>query len=110
LLCKNSVETFPRQRRIVGGIVSNTVHVVLEESRRLDLNEFVAISVISESPEILNQIYLCTSKILTYSFIDVIRHTVLTWLVTFRPTMLWFIFSSSSATIIIERDYNSGGT
>jgi hypothetical protein len=33
----NSVNTFPRQRRIVGGVVSYAVHVVSEKSRRLIL-------------------------------------------------------------------------
>jgi hypothetical protein len=35
LLGNNSVNTFPRQRKIVGGVVSYAVHVVCEKSRRL---------------------------------------------------------------------------
>jgi hypothetical protein len=37
LLGKNSVKTFPRQRRIVGGVVFYAVHDISKESRRLVL-------------------------------------------------------------------------
>jgi hypothetical protein len=37
LLCKNSVKTFPRQRRIVGGVVFYAVLDASKESRRLVL-------------------------------------------------------------------------
>jgi hypothetical protein len=35
LLGNGSVNTFPRQRRIVGGMVFYAVHVISKESRRL---------------------------------------------------------------------------
>jgi hypothetical protein len=37
LLANNSVKTFPRQRRIVRGVVFHAVHVVSKKSRRLFL-------------------------------------------------------------------------
>jgi hypothetical protein len=37
LLVNNSVKTFPRKRRIVGGVVLYAIRVVLKESRRLVL-------------------------------------------------------------------------
>jgi hypothetical protein len=37
LIDKNSVKTFPQQRRIVGGVVSYAIRVVSKESRRLVL-------------------------------------------------------------------------
>jgi hypothetical protein len=44
LLCNNSVKTFPRQRRIVGGVVFYAVRVVSKESRQLVLHRTSCLS------------------------------------------------------------------
>jgi hypothetical protein len=64
LLGNNSVKTFLRQRKIVGGVVFNAVHVVSKESMRVVLPRTSCF--ISSSAELSNYLYIITSVILLF--------------------------------------------